>query len=247
MGKLTLFKDDQPYEVLYDDEFEGFVASTGWYIWRVGSDGPYAKGTRKPYANKPMHRLLWTHKHGPIEDGLMIDHINGVKIDNRITNLRLTTSAGNNKNRGKSSVGGELYKGVRLEEGRYRAGIQSDKKTIFIGYFKTVEMAAIAYDIKAKETHGEFAWLNLPDATPEQIAEVKEMMRSGKKKIGAHSQYIGVTKQPSHKKPWSAQLFINGNAKLLHVGSYLTEREAALAYNEAALKHRGDKAKLNIL
>lgn len=37
------------------------------------------------------HRLVWYHFHGPIPDGLTINHINGIKDDNRPDNLELAT------------------------------------------------------------------------------------------------------------------------------------------------------------
>lgn len=41
------------------------------------------------------HRLIWEAVNGPIPDGKEINHINGVKDDNRISNLELTTRSGN--------------------------------------------------------------------------------------------------------------------------------------------------------
>ena len=41
------------------------------------------------------HRLLWTAAMGPIEDGLEINHINGIKSDNRRINLELVTGQQN--------------------------------------------------------------------------------------------------------------------------------------------------------
>jgi hypothetical protein len=40
---------------------------------------------------KLAHRLIWEHVNGPIPKGMSIDHINGVRSDNRIVNLRLVT------------------------------------------------------------------------------------------------------------------------------------------------------------
>lgn len=41
------------------------------------------------------HRLIWEFVHGPIPQGMQINHINGVKTDNRIENLELVTPAEN--------------------------------------------------------------------------------------------------------------------------------------------------------
>lgn len=42
-----------------------------------------------------VHRLIWEHVHGPIPPGMQINHINGVKDDNRIANLELVTPSEN--------------------------------------------------------------------------------------------------------------------------------------------------------
>lgn len=36
-----------------------------------------------------LHRVIWIAKYGIPEDGLIVDHINGIKTDNRIANLQL--------------------------------------------------------------------------------------------------------------------------------------------------------------
>jgi len=54
------------------------------------------------------------------------------------------------------------------------------------------------------------------------------------------SHYKGMYCDPRRPKPWRARIFVDG--KKVHVGYYATEREAALAYNEANLKANGDRA-----
>lgn len=43
------------------------------------------------------HRMIWESVNGPIPLGLQINHINGVKGDNRIANLELVTPSENLK------------------------------------------------------------------------------------------------------------------------------------------------------
>lgn len=56
------------------------------------------------------------------------------------------------------------------------------------------------------------------------------------------SGYKGVTFHPNNKN-WVAK--IHANNKAIHVGVFQTSEEAALAYNEAALKYHGEFARLN--
>lgn len=43
------------------------------------------------------HRMIWESVHGPIPQGMQINHINGIKTDNRIVNLELVTPSENTK------------------------------------------------------------------------------------------------------------------------------------------------------
>jgi hypothetical protein len=45
-----------------------------------------------------IHRVIWEMFNGPIPEGMEIDHINRVKSDNRIENLRLATRKQNMNN-----------------------------------------------------------------------------------------------------------------------------------------------------
>ena len=41
------------------------------------------------------HRMIWQYVHGPIPEGMEINHKNGIKTDNRIENLELVTRSEN--------------------------------------------------------------------------------------------------------------------------------------------------------
>ncbi len=93
----------------------------------------------------------------------IVDHINGNHLDNRRSNLRLCNKFESARNRsGWRNKKSSKYKGVFFDRERnsYRAivfceGIRWQSKR-----FKTQIEAARAYDLKAKELHGEFARVN---------------------------------------------------------------------------------------
>ena len=107
------------------------------------------------------HRLAWFLVIGrwPFEQ---IDHINGIKDDNRWKNLREATCSQNKMNCGLSKRNKSGYKGVfwRKELGKWRASIKKDQKRIYLGHFDTKEGAAKAYNEAALKYFGEFARVN---------------------------------------------------------------------------------------
>ena len=67
--------------------------------------------------NCQAHRVVWEAVNGEIPDGLFINHINGVKTDNRIKNLELVTMSENNRHAyrtGLASNKGERHSQARL-------------------------------------------------------------------------------------------------------------------------------------
>lgn len=103
------------------------------------------------------HRIIWEMFNGPIPEGMLVDHINGIKDDNRIENLRLATRTQNNINSiHKGAASG--HKGITLNpSGKYRARISKGGVTYSLGTFKTIEEAIEAYRLKDVELNGEFA------------------------------------------------------------------------------------------
>lgn len=102
------------------------------------------------------HRLIWEMFNGPIPDDMLIDHIDGDTLNNRIENLRLATRQQNNAN-SISRLGKDHVKGVTRVGSKYRARITINGTITCLGTYSTIKEAKAVYDAKAIELHGEFA------------------------------------------------------------------------------------------
>lgn len=125
------------------------------YRWHLSPNG-YAR-TNIKQKKVYLHRLLKGNE-GPI-----LDHINGNKLDNRRENIRVANhqlNAANSKVRIDNSSG---MRGVYWCEPRKKwvANIMFNGKTKYIGGFLKIKDAAKAYDEYAKILFGEFARTNI--------------------------------------------------------------------------------------
>lgn len=94
------------------------------------------------------HRVVWAFVNGPIPDGLQIDHINGVRHDNRIENLRLVNTKTNCENKHEAlpnNRSGYLGVSYHKTKKRYCASIRISGKLVHLGYYPTPEAAHQAY------------------------------------------------------------------------------------------------------
>lgn len=80
-----------------------------------------------------VHRLIWIYFNGSINGD--IDHINHIKTDNRIENLRVVDSLANNRNQSIPSNNTSGQVGVWFENNKWRASIYVDYKRINLGSF----------------------------------------------------------------------------------------------------------------
>lgn len=122
---------------------------------KAGSVGVYGyvlvnfRGTKRP-----AHRLAWLYMTGQWPNDV-IDHINGIRHDNRWENLRSADgnlNAQNQRNAHSNNKTGLL--GASPFGSRFKAQIQFDKKVRHLGLFDTAEEAHQAYLI-AKRVHHE--------------------------------------------------------------------------------------------
>lgn len=118
-------------------------------------------GYRQIKINKRVyreHRLAWFYVYGEMPNGFLIDHRNGIKSDNRINNLRLSTPSENMRNQTKHFDGGSGFKGVTFNKTakKWQAHCWANGKQNYLGVYLTPELASDVYISFAKKHHGSF-------------------------------------------------------------------------------------------
>ena len=104
------------------------------------------------------HRLAWLYVYGEWPQD-QIDHVNGIRDDNRICNLRQATNSENKMNTKIMKNNTSGYKGVHWckTKNKWQAKITVNKKYISLGQFDNAESAGAAYQDAADKYHQEFA------------------------------------------------------------------------------------------
>lgn len=96
-----------------------------------------------------------------------MDHRDRKRENNKIENLRASDHSGNSRNRPALRNGKSKYKGVSPTSETHKkpwcANISYEGKKQWLGSFDTEEEAALAYNEKCKELHGDHALLNVID------------------------------------------------------------------------------------
>lgn len=149
------------------------------HTWHVDANG-YAVTTKYIRSRKEsketglprkkfikMHRLVYELEHDvTLTTKEHIDHINRDRIDNRIENIRVDLQGNgdgiNQINQGLRSDNTSGYKGVFLRKrtGRWESSVSYKGKKKWLGSFDSKEEAAVAYNEKVIELHGEDVYLN---------------------------------------------------------------------------------------
>ena len=141
---------------IVDNKYYKKISQLNWHYHSMGY-ACYHSRINKKYYMVLMHRLIMN-----TPQGMDTDHINGNGLDNRQSNLRICTHSQNHMNQRLSSKNTSGFKGVtwKKDSNKWKAYIKIYKKQIHLGHFKNKIDAAKAYNQKAVELFGEFAWLN---------------------------------------------------------------------------------------
>jgi hypothetical protein len=151
IGKIALV-DDEDFDQLNKHRW---CCNGAGYACRGVNLG---KGKVKPIF---MHReIICTPQ------GMCTDHVDGDKLNNQKSNLRICNQSQNSLNRNRQSTNTTGYKGVSIRKRnkykKFRAHLSAYGKQYDVGLFHTAIEAAKAYDTKAREIFGEYARLNFP-------------------------------------------------------------------------------------
>ena len=122
----------------------------------VGGDDGHGYKTCLVLGHKfKVHQIVWLLHYGQLAS-MSIDHINGVKLDNRIANLRLVTDQQNSMN---VKTAKRRFAGVKTYKNKeiYSAVVQHKGKKHYFGGFKTKAEAHAAYVEGKRKICGEYS------------------------------------------------------------------------------------------
>ena len=160
-----------PHDLLAAIRYEPETGNFYWLKPRIGRSLVTPAGTNNAHGYRIIsfngkahkaHRLAWLVCFGSWPTG-EIDHINGLKGDNRICNLRLASKPENAQNQApQSRAKSSRYKGVhwRTERSKWVAMITVNGRKMRVGSFFDEASAAQAYNAAARRFYGPFARLN---------------------------------------------------------------------------------------
>ena len=153
MREITLTNGKK--SLVSDNKYK-FISQWKWTC-SVGGYAIRRETVNGKRVTKYMHTEIKPHP-----KGMETDHIDGDKLNNQDSNLRVCHHYQNSKNRVISKNNTSGYKGVSFHKltGRYQASIRINYKRVYLGLFDTPELAAVAYDKEAVRQHRKYASLN---------------------------------------------------------------------------------------
>ena len=141
---------------LVDDDWFEFLSK---WQWSTNYDGYSKRNKRIDGSSRTffMHRII-----NQTPYGMLTDHINGEKLDNRKSNLRTVNRQENamNRRRGKRNNAGFIGVTVSNTKKPWEARLWHKGVVHYLGHFDDILEAALVRDTAALFFRGEFAVLN---------------------------------------------------------------------------------------
>jgi len=145
LPRMSRFGNRQLFFVI-DPEFAEEISATRWSRTHFGYLESICTATKRRLW---LHRYVWELRHGWVPK--CIDHINGIRWDCRISNLRPATASLNSRNR-RVRRRVDLPVGVGVRSGSRSTGrnpfyarIRTGGRQVTIGYYPTADAAGAAY------------------------------------------------------------------------------------------------------
>lgn len=167
--RRAVYKTD--LEVNHLKSLVSYDPETGLFRWKKNRGGTARSGElagcrmangywKISIGNRPFlgHRLAWFYQTGSWPD-CQIDHVNGVRDDNRFSNLRQSTHTENARNHGSGKRNKSGCVGVFWldKPGKWWAYIHYNRKNVNLGKFDTYDEAVAARKHAESELYKEFA------------------------------------------------------------------------------------------
>lgn len=208
---------------LVDEDDFGYLSKFRWYLSKVG----YAIGGEKTKDRKSfekMHRFIM----GVTDPKIIIDHKDGIKLNNQRSNLRVATSQQNVHNSKKRSNTKNNYKGTFFVNklGLWQSRCRMNGNDFYLGLFKSEIAAAYAYNKKAVEL-SEYSLINFLPHPLEYLEKilVTELV-TNKAEVQSKYKHIFFKKKADRMKcgKWYIRFYIEG--KPYYKGYFLKEDDA---------------------
>ena len=125
---------------------------------KAGGDGLNSDGRKSISVNGKRYlasRIIFLHQNGYLP--AMIDHINGIKTDNRIENLRPATSLQNNQNAKMRKDNKSGFKGVSFKRNKWYVQLKINGQKRSFGYYDDIELADLVAQEARDKYHNIFA------------------------------------------------------------------------------------------
>ena len=228
-GKFAIV-DDEDYEWVMQWKWCATKNGKIWYVKR--------KNRNPPPTSIYLHREILQRKLGRLLPGReYTDHIDRNGLNNQRINLRAATPAQNNKHKRKDTLSKSKYWGCVWinEDKKWSVRLRNtDGTCLYLGRFTNEVEAARCFDQASMRLYGEFANVNFPEIgiNPNWAFPIRVYS----------SPYRGVAWHGAQRK-W--QVRAARDRRIVTLGYYRDEIEAARAYDKFTFEYTGKKSRLN--